>query len=350
MKILLLVPKYLDLYKPIIEELKNQGHQTKVIFDKNLFSDPYGRFQKTSKLKQIIKKIIFVNIVKLYWIKRIREDKELNLSYDILFCINGCSFDNYLLKHLKIINPSIRSIIYLWDTSKYYDYIHNIKYFDKVLSFDIDDCKKYSMIFLPFYWKPSTCMKSKIVYTMSIVGSNHDGRLEIIEKIAKQLNDSNLNYYFKLYMPLVELKRDEKKLFKKAIKNKDLPTIRYYKLLTGKTNSEYIVHSIISVDDVQRIMSQSEIILDTDRETQTGTTPRLIWALAMGKKIVTTNENIKIMPFYNPTYISIIDRDNPILDKNFILDNNSQTDQVSSLFNYRIDNWIKFILSNKNSL
>ena len=345
MKLLLLVPQTFDLHKPIIEELQNQGYQIEVIYDKVFSMNPYYVVQKPNVFKQLIKKIVFANIVKHYWKRKIRKEKVLNLSYDIFLCINGFSFNIDLLKHLKSINPSIRSIIYLWDTCKYFDFAHNLKYFDKVLSFDLDDSNKYNMIFLPFYWKPSQCSKSNIIYKMSTIGSNHDGRLDIIEKIAKQLNDNKLTHYFKIYMPLRELKLREKILLKKAVKNKDLSTIRYYKLLSGKISSDYIIHNKLSLDEVQSIMSQSEIILDTDKKTQTGTTPRLIWALALGKRIVTTNENIKRMPFYNPKLISIINRDNPNLDMNFILDNNSHIGQASSLINYRIDNWIRFILS-----
>ena len=56
----------------------------------------------------------------------------------------------------------------------------------------------------------------------------------------------------------------------------------------------------ISPEDVQKIMMDSECVLDTDRASQTGTTPRLIWALALGKKVITTNMNVKQMPLYDP--------------------------------------------------
>ena len=345
MKLLLLVPQYLDLYKPIIEELKNQGNKVEVIFDEQIPKDPYKRCQGMQVIKQLIKKIVFWYIIRKYWKTKIKEENVLNLYYDIFLCIDGCSFDNYLLKKLKNVNPSIRSIIYLWDTSKYYDFIRNIKYFDKVLSFDIEDCHKYNMIYLPFYWKPTNVQSPNILYKMSIIGSNHDGRLEIVEKIAKQLDENNLNYYFKLYMPQRSLKHHEVKSLNKAIKEKDFSNVRYYKPLSGEVNSDFITNNVISVDEVNRIISQSEIIFDTDRKSQTGTTPRLIWALAMGKKIVTTNENIMRMPFYNAEYISIIDRDNPILDMNFIHSNTSQSKQFSLIMPYRIDNWIKSILS-----
>lgn len=73
----------------------------------------------------------------------------------------------------------------------------------------------------------------------------------------------------------------------------------------------------MSVEETERIISESSCILDTDRESQTGTTPRVIWALASGKKILSTNKNLIKMPFYNEKQIHIIDRNTPIVDIDF---------------------------------
>lgn len=105
-----------------------------------------------------------------------------------------------------------------------------------------------------------------------------------------------------------------------------------------------IIHHPIPVDETLRIMIQSECILDTDRESQSGTTPRLIWALAMGKKVITTNINIKRMPFYNPAMVSIIDRNNPVIDQTFLESTCIEPDNTY-LNTLRIDNWIKNFLT-----
>lgn len=103
---------------------------------------------------------------------------------------------------------------------------------------------------------------------------------------------------------------------------------------------EIIIHEPIDINRVNEIMLASKCVLDTDRETQTGTTPRLIWALALGKKVITTNKNVRRMPFYNPQYISIIDRENPQLDWNFI---EADLPHVINpeIEKLRIDLWVK---------
>ena len=68
------------------------------------------------------------------------------------------------------------SYLYVWDSSRYYDYFRFYKSFDKVFSFDVNDCIKYKVNFLPFYWIPINSPKEDHKrYFMSIVGSNHDG-------------------------------------------------------------------------------------------------------------------------------------------------------------------------------
>lgn len=61
------------------------------------------------------------------------------------------------------------------------------------------------------------------------------------------------------------------------------------------------------------------------------------------KKIISTNRNFLNAPFYNSEQIRIIDRDNPILDIDFIK-NDKQFDMHPYFEMLRIDNWCKEII------
>ena len=87
-------------------------------------------------------------------------------------------------------------------------------------------------------------------------------------------------------------------------------------------------------------MKESDVILDTDRATQTGTTPRVIWALALGKRVVSTNSHLKEMPFYDEKCISIIDRDYPKLDVGFISGEKNEAVRNTYIESLRIDIWL----------
>lgn len=347
MRILFLAPKYLNLYKPILDELINKGHDVLYLEDKKLQCDIYTREHKINLLYIMHKvQVNIFNEYKRYWLNKINQIPALNSEFDIFFCINGVSFHPYLLDVLKKNNPNIKTVIYIWDTNKYYDYFRNIKYFDYKFSFDIaDSLMHYDVEFIPFYWTPYDVKENDNKYDISLIGSDHDGRLHFINGISQYLFDNNVSFYFKIYKKkpdivynklknIVEFGRIKKRLEK------------VYDEWKKASKSKFFSEEILSIDAVNRIMSQSNCILDTDRETQTGTTPRLIWALAQGKKVITTNKNIKLMPFFNPQQIVIIDRNNPQIDINFVKSNNKFN--VSPLIiDLRIDNWINRILFSK---
>jgi hypothetical protein len=65
-------------------------------------------------------------------------------------------------------------------------------------------------------------------------------------------------------------------------------------------------------------MSSCQAVLDIHHPGQSGLTMRTFEVLASGKKLITTNENVRNHDFYDPTLISIIDRNNPIINLNFL--------------------------------
>lgn len=352
MNILLLVPTYHNLYKPIESALIDKGHNVITVFDEILPNDPY---LTTSKLRHIYNNIIYkiYNVHESYWKKYIKVHKELRgIKFDMLFCINGYSLSPFLIDYLKQNNNQLKTVLYLWDSNKYYYFERHLPYFNLVYSFDLDDSLNINKVkFLPFYWIPFNAQKTiynKNKYKISIIGTNHDGRFYIVDKIANILDLYGFIYYFKI------IKRSINYSLKDIIK------LSYYELIGdnkksfdlklqyGKIRSKLFAEGHIPQEEVLQIMYESEYILDTDRESQTGTTPRLIWALSLNKKIITTNKNIKRFPFYNEKQIFVIDRDNPNID--FILNENTNT-TIENVFNnnvenLRIDLWIENFLKN----
>ena len=349
MKILLLAPNYLNLYLPILQQLSERGDTCFVICDENLICDPY--FENKSFLGMIknhYHRFQWKRNRKYesYWQYKIESTPELSRQYDILFVINGCLFHPYLLNHLKTINPLIRSYLYVWDSSRYYQYFRFYKSFDKVYTFDLKDSKKFKVEFLPFYWvQMSTPIIDEKKYFMSIVGSNHDGRLALVSTIANQLKHiGKCNNYFCLFSERRDLRPEELASYEKWSRDGTHPQeLHDFNIILGKEMSEFITYQSIPIEDTIRIMAESEVVLDTDRETQSGTTPRVIWALALGKKIVSTNKNLKMMPFYDSNRISIIDRFNPVLDRDFLLKPINDLVIPDYVQQLRIDRWVNFI-------
>ena len=113
----------------------------------------------------------------------------------------------------------------------------------------------------------------------------------------------------------------------------------------GKRRDALLTTSVIPLDEYNRLMSQSRVIIDTDRESQNGLTPRLVWAIASGKTIITTNKNLKGNPYCPKTGFWIIDRENPIIEKEmFLADSRRSVDnKVKEL---ELANWVKFFINN----
>lgn len=319
MRILFLTQKYLDLYKPIQLELERLGHIVIVEEDKQL------KFDYKLKQQIIVRKTINKQLTHIfkphitYWKKKIKNDSNFSKSFDLLFVINGCSFHPYLLNYLKNKNPQIKSVLYVWDTSKYYDYYTYYKVFNKVVTFDLDDSTQYHIQYLPFYWIALTNPSEAKQYKVSMIGSNHDGRFEIVTKIANQLNNWGYKYFFKIYEPNLTCTLFTKLKYSLCkILNIKPEFIQHIDSLHPLAKSPFLLKEKLTIQETENIILKSECILDTDRASQTGTTPRVIWAIAFKKKIISTNKNLKRLPFYTPNNILIIDRNQPKITKEFL--------------------------------
>ncbi len=349
MDILFITVSYNNLYKPIETELISQGHNVTTIIDEGVYSIVWSKSKLDFRFRFEQWRIKKFNLLEKYWKKRLSSDPRFNKRYDLLFMIQGLSFSPLLLNHLRDFNTHIKSSLYIWDSNKSIDFFHNAPYFDNVFTFDYHDyldAKSDKIKFLPFYWPLSILNyeNNENRVDISSMGSNHDGRLKIFETVIRQCEKMNKSYDMKLYVRAQDkfTYLDYLRIFYYRLKGIDEQKLEHFYLSRKKKSYRFITYDIMSSEDLIKMMAHSRSILDTDRELQGGTTPRLIWALALNKHIYTTNANIKKLPFYDSRYIHIIDRNNPIVDFSLMddIDFNSR-DSVEFL---RIDNWVKMFL------
>lgn len=316
MRIMLLAPAYMGLYKNIINELTSQGNEVVFIEDKPFRFDYRFSYKHTiieGKRNQFLKYVsdLFINKSK-YWDSKLADINEL--FFDILFVINGFSYDSYLLSTLRKYNNKIETKLYLWDNLYVYDFNYIIKDFDNCYTLDyLDGNNNEKLSFLPAFWVNISDMdNTELLYDIFMVGTNHSDRAIIVKKLIKQFRLHHLSYYIKLWD-------------------------RFH------LENEIYTHRFYSTKEYMELMKQSRCILDTERPSQTGPTVRMIWALALGKKIISTNRYLKNMPLYNPDQILIVDRNNPTIDIEFIKSAKAfmPSNYIMSL---RIDNWIKTVL------
>ena len=328
-RILFIAPSYLDLYKLILKELQVlAGNQVDFIPAKH-FDSPYYQWVGHKTIRQIWFEYISKPIDK-YWKEQIKQGT-LSHSYDECFIINGEDCSSYLLKHLRKKNMNIKIHLYVWDSSNWFDYYRHQDLYDSIHTFDMSDADKYEKAeYLPFFI-PREMQKSRyqpeFKYKISCIGTDHDGRAYIIRNFIIPLCEQRgWSYYFKL-MPF----------FKEQLED---------------NNDNLFIEYPINADDYNTIMEESECVLDIDRPMQTALTPRFVWALAAGKKIITSNQNYRrllesiVSKDVITQQVKCIDVNKPILDVEFMNKKLSFSSKIGMERLY-IQNWVNTILYGK---
>ena len=341
-KILLIAPKYMDLYKDIIEEMERQQYEVDFIEEKSYKEDPNNIRGLVRFSKWLVHEKNFKHKLEKSWFNLL-QTKDYNKKYDYCFILDGQSISPILFHTLRERNSSVKIVNYLFDTtSGVYHFEKNFKYFDKVFTFDMNESQKYNIQFLPIYWKEIELKDSVPQYNIFGHGAIKNDRYQLFVKIEQIAKKNQLTYYLKLYN------------FIKA-KNMLLYRIRYilYRLLHVKgiispkiIMSSYSTKETLAPSIFRNYIANAEIIIDTSAPYQDGMTARFMWSLGLGKKIITTNQNVKKYDFYDEKQILLYDENVTDSDiENFFSSHFSPNMYLmNKLRKYRIDIWLKTIL------
>lgn len=321
-KILLFVPKFFNYECEILKKLESLGA------DVDYYDERMNPNNITKALIRFHKNLIKEKIQK-YYLKIISETQ--TKEYDFVFFINPETVTKELLVELKEKQKKAKFIIYLWDSIKNKKNAKEIlDNFDKHFSFDKQDCiedKRFK--FRPLFYLDeyaSMSNKSTNIYDLSFIGTAHSDRYNILKNLKNQALKNKLNCYFFMYF-------SSKVLF-------------YFKKITDKSYKNTSINDFtfksISKKEILEKISNSKVIIDIQHPKQTGLTMRTIEMLGIKKKLITTNKDIVNYDFYNPNNIKIIDRENPILDIDFI--KSTYLEVESKVYEkYGIEKWLEEI-------
>ncbi|WP_131494903.1 hypothetical protein [Flavobacterium sp. MEB061] len=222
--------------------------------------------------------------------------------------------------HLKIKNYTDKYITYIYDSCTRFpiDDLLKDKIFDKIYSFDLQDCKKFGFNFITNYIylekkeiQPLSKINNSIFIILSI-----DERLHLLNKIANYLSDNAIAFKF---------------------------------IITGKKRPKNINDNIIYtkkpifIDALMEELENSNVYLDLIRHGHNGLSFRIFEALAMQKKIITTNKSIAEYDFYNPNNILILDENSEIDINPDFFKTPYQPLSDAVYYKYTIENWVKTI-------
>lgn len=345
LRILFISPKFYGVEHEIQSVLKKSGYEVEWIENKDLVFDYHGKRAKFKILREIY---FFLFFPQIRYIRRelSRIDEK---RFDILFSINGHVICPYLFKRLKLNNPGLKSVLYLWDASSMYSWEKEMKYFDKVFTFDPIDSEKFGIEYKPnFYIKASGDQLAGQKHDLFFAGKFSFHRLFALDRIVELTNKFSLEYYFKLW-PAYKVLFHSKLIYNLLVKIKAAGNwVKNYKLnfeaIGGILKRDFIIDKWLGFREVQQHLLCSNIILDIPFHEQKGYSHRMIEALSNGKKVITSNLHVKNEKFFNPDQIHLIDPENPVIDFKWVKD--SSTFPVSEYFlNLELSVWLKSVLN-----
>ena len=91
--------------------------------------------------------------------------------------------------------------------------------------------------------------------------------------------------------------------------------------------------------EILNLYKSSTIILDINHPFQSGLTMRTFEALGAGKKLITTNGNIRKYPFYNINNVLVISRNENIFPETFFQSKYLEYDSEFYKY-YSIEGWL----------
>jgi len=256
---------------------------------------------------------------------------------DYLFVIRGEVVPTFFLDKLKVHNPNCTLLFYIWDSFENTPFPkRNLHLYDKIFSFEVADAERYGLVHRPLFYidtfnKRNFSNEKKLKYDLMFIGTAHTDRYKIVSPLIKCVQNLGLStycYYF-MHGRIIFL---YKSLFMKG----------YHSVKYRELNFKSL--SNIEVLD---IIKQSKSMLDIQMPNQNGLTIRTFECLAAGKKLITTNKNIKNYRFYSSNNVYIIDRDDPQVPREFFESSNLEYDD-DLLYRMSLEGWLADIFINED--
>lgn len=294
MKQALFIPLgFYDYDNKIKQEISDNGYEVEMF-------NPIGDYTFTEKVWNALLGGRFLkekslNLQKEFFSKNLKK-------YDLIFVIVGRHLRPDLFRTFCDNQPQAKKILYLWDDVKRIENFDEIKdCFDTIFSFDPVDVKKYGFEMLPlFYTESHVYRQEEKKYKFSLIGMLHSERVTLFDNIV-QMTGINEN---ECYVYLLGAKASHFMTW----------FTPFPKRWMGR---KYIHAKGMPFEACADILKQTKVALDVQFGSQNGLTLRTLEALAAHTKLITTNQNIRQYDFYNENNICVIDRNHPVVKKEF---------------------------------
>lgn len=252
-------------------------------------------------------------------------EKVKGVQFDYIFVIKGSRLENNHMEFIEKQFPSAKKILYLWDS---WSRIENRpvlqSHFDNIYSFDSEDCKKYGFKLRPLFYSIINSGTPKKYYDVSFIGTNHSDRLEKLRTFKKLCEKYKLNYFLRL-------------------KTTHYPIICSLFNVGGyrRDDLDILTNRMMAYTETMDVVRKSKVVIDLAHPLQTGLTIRTLEALAMGCKLLTSNQHIREYEDIPPECYCIISEGEEAII-NFL---RSELTQIPLLEHYSLPSFIKEMLN-----
>lgn len=310
--ILVIMPKYFGYEEYIRKWLEKKYNVTMI----------YENMDEVSLIYRFI--YVYLKKYKDYFMTKFYK-KNITKVYDIVLVIRGASLTTSVMKYIKETSPNAKYYMYQWDSIAYNQRALEIApFFEKISTFDERDAKDNNWFYRPLFYVCKSERECKRHYKICFIGSLHSQRAKVYNYISKM----GLNVFLYMYAPLTHF-----------IKQKFIKRTEEFKYIEKKD----MKFNSISLEETQKVYSDSDIVVDFTRENQQGFTIRTIESIGHKCKLITNNKKILEADFYNPKNVYVYDIDNFHIPDNFINDEYEILD--SKIYDkYSLDTFLEELL------
>lgn len=219
---------------------------------------------------------------------------------DTILVLNPHTLDYTTIATIK--NYTHHLVTYLYDNLERFPVEDKLELFDKVYSFEDKDVERYGFKKITNYnylsdipAEQNNCQRD-LYYITSYDKRRNKLLRELAYKLANKQIDSKIVIV-------------GKQVWKEKLRN----------FFSNRLPSNIIElrNTTVGSNEVLQEYQRSKVIVDLMREGQEGLSFRIFEAMAMEKKIITDNANIRNYDFYDPRNILILEKDFNNLDQSF---------------------------------
>lgn len=189
-------------------------------------------------------------------------------------------------------------------------------------TFDPGDAKKYNMILQNQIFSEEIIknlpIKNNPTIDFFFIGKDK-GRMAYLSELNTKLR----NWGFKTRFIVLSKKHDNKPCEGLEIINREVP-----------------------YDDVLQMIGNSKAIVDITKDSQTGLTLRCLEGIFLGKKVLTDNDSVKTLPFYDENIFMITKDISKEKLENFLANNMEISSESKKDFS--VEFWLKNIIASEN--